>query len=359
MTEEFAPQHNFEIAPVVSMEKRVRQYYPSMKNSAYDLLLDPKLLRDFRRDNRAITHNRAKEFVNRHNETADEQNQWSYQPEDVNNDGINDVIIRDINKEPIFINGWTTKPSDWPLRQRYYNSNFYRLGKGMNDYRNELGKRHPEYFEDAKAHKYYGIRKPISEEKRNEAKAKREKSPYTHFKNKIMGYCKTIIEHLLEDGDLPKTAKGKLARQTATIAKVIGLIWNQFIIIPLRNAWKPQGPKHFKKMLNSADGKGKVAEIVMAFMNWAQHAENEQSLINIISDTIISAVGKPDNLGESMKRTLAQYNQDYERAQGFNRNIGGPINYDALDYQANIENDFKSKDEQMRLADDVSSASFF
>ncbi|KAH0797582.1 uncharacterized protein GO595_009685 [Histomonas meleagridis] len=81
----------------------------NMKALAH-LILDLK--KDVRKVRDAQTYNGALEYVNKHNDGKDPRYHWSVKQEDINEDGIPDIIIRDQHKRAKFVNGWTVKKQD-------------------------------------------------------------------------------------------------------------------------------------------------------------------------------------------------------------------------------------------------------
>ena len=77
--------------------------------------------RDFKRVANALSVQGAQEIIEKHNDNSPNA-PWNLLHQDVNRDGIPDIIIRNENNEPIVVNGWTTKGSDYPERYRYYNT---------------------------------------------------------------------------------------------------------------------------------------------------------------------------------------------------------------------------------------------
>ncbi|KAH0790518.1 hypothetical protein GPJ56_005566 [Histomonas meleagridis] len=87
----------------------------NMKALAH-LILDLK--KDVRKVRDAQTYNGALEYVNKHNKNKDARYHWSVKQEDINDDGIPDIIIRDQHKRAKFVNGWTVKKQD-PYQTAY------------------------------------------------------------------------------------------------------------------------------------------------------------------------------------------------------------------------------------------------
>ncbi len=81
------------------------------------IILD--LQRDVKRVTKAISPQGAQDIVDKHNR-ANPKNLWSLDTSDRNKDGIPDVVIQNSRGESMYVNGYTTKRSDWPHQYSYY-----------------------------------------------------------------------------------------------------------------------------------------------------------------------------------------------------------------------------------------------
>lgn len=92
------------------------------------------LQRDIQRVKKAISPVGAEDLVNKHNTGAKPSAHWKLNkrdPEgpasltnltDINNDGVPDVVISNASGHPIFVNGYTTTNSTYPIDLAYYNA---------------------------------------------------------------------------------------------------------------------------------------------------------------------------------------------------------------------------------------------
>ena len=111
------------------------------------------LQRDVQRVKKAISPMGAEDIVNKHNLTAKPSAHWKLnkinnnQPAtltnltDINNDGVPDVVISNSHGQPIFVNGYTTKQSNYPIDLAYYNqypNRKSRRGYPLNTFKKEL-----------------------------------------------------------------------------------------------------------------------------------------------------------------------------------------------------------------------------
>ena len=111
------------------------------------------LQRDIQRVKKAISPNGAEDIVARHNATAKPSAHWRLNkrnPEepasltnltDINNDGVPDVVISNANGQPLFVNGYTTRHSTYPIDLAYYNqypTRADRKGHPLNEFKKDL-----------------------------------------------------------------------------------------------------------------------------------------------------------------------------------------------------------------------------
>ena len=82
-----------------------------------NIILDLK--RDVKRVSKAISPQGAQDIVDKHNR-ANPKSLWSLDTSDRNKDGIPDVVIQNSRGESMYVNGYTTKRSDWPHQYSYY-----------------------------------------------------------------------------------------------------------------------------------------------------------------------------------------------------------------------------------------------
>lgn len=130
------------------------------------IILD--LQRDVKRVSSAISPLGAETMVAKHNK-ANPKSPWKLnkidpsQPAslhnltDINNDGIPDVIISNANNYPMYVNGYTTKRSDYPIRLNYYNeypTRKSRKGYPISEYKKDIW--NPEYVDSGDDFKAYG-----------------------------------------------------------------------------------------------------------------------------------------------------------------------------------------------------------
>lgn len=228
---------------------RSRGFSSSPKPGMEDLqriVLD--LYRDVVRVKNAISPSGAESIVEKHNKNAKPSAKWhlaKINPNgpatienmpDINKDGVPDVIIRNSKGNPMYINGYTTKRSDYPETLSYYNAyptRKDRKGHPKNEYlRDELYNEesyndieHPEDLGNLRYTKPDWYDNAYEKGYKLKNLNKNRMGPFRRFQTYIV---KPRFENFLESAELtgyPK--KGPL------LAKVTGGLWSYYIVGPL------------------------------------------------------------------------------------------------------------------------------
>lgn len=223
---------------------------PGMNNLEKIVL---KLCRDVERVKNAISPSGAEEIVKNHNKKSSSNAKWSLlkvNPQgpatlanmpDVNKDGVPDVIIKNAKGYPVYINGYTTKRSNYPETLAYYDAyptRASRKGKSKAKFlRDELY--NIEYLNEDDDTSNIGMQRaknipdwynPVFASKKYKMTdlTKTKLNPFRRFQTYIV---KPHFETLLESNKLEKfPAKGPL------LAKVTGSLWNQYVVLPIAHA---------------------------------------------------------------------------------------------------------------------------
>lgn len=306
----------FEAPNINTTERTYKTRKGTGMKDVMGVILDLK--QDFKRVEQALSLPGANKIVYSHNKNAAPGNEWILKTDDVNNDGFPDMIIRNKNtEEPIIVNGWTTKPSDYPLRVRYYNSDLYTSGLPYKQYKYNVLERTPGFYNDLRGHNY-GINTPLTKEKREKAGEAFKNSTYTKFRRFFDAQAEPIIQAAeQEDSGIP-LYNGKMARKTACLSTVCGMLWDKLIMNPLRERWLSQVPtsdidtehkrvKVFNKLRKSDAGKAKIAAFVDNAIEYFSQKQGEFK--GEIADGIINYYGKPKGLGESINQIVGNRNQ--------------------------------------------------
>ncbi len=91
------------------------------------------MYRDIKRVTDAIAPQSAAELIRKHNEKSPDHPWYLLKTDpngpdviencgDLNKDGVPDVVVMDSNNNPVFVNGYTTKRSNWPNDALYYST---------------------------------------------------------------------------------------------------------------------------------------------------------------------------------------------------------------------------------------------
>ena len=257
------------------------------------------LQRDFKRVANALSVQGAQAIVDKHNDNSPHA-PWSLLHQDVNKDGIPDIIIRNSNNEPIIVNGWTTKGSDYPERYQYYNAYPTKEERKQHPYpkykRDELYQ--IKYDTDNHdAHKIGNVtsynEQPFPEgwntEKYNVNKNPGKRlSAYQRFQKLIANPVieNIIIPEFVKSHLITLNQQGKWPDKLKYVAQVSALLWHHFIIYELaRRGHMQPDSKQFRKFKNSAEGKQVIDNTVTEFfyhfhqinnqLGWTEEKRNE------------------------------------------------------------------------------------
>ena len=101
---------------------RPRVGMPSVRDIVYgnkSLGIKP---REFKQVRNAMSLPSAQAMVDKHNAQypGKPNAHWHVEHDDFNNDGLYDIEIHNSKHDPLVVNGWTTKVSDWPTKYTYY-----------------------------------------------------------------------------------------------------------------------------------------------------------------------------------------------------------------------------------------------
>ena len=249
------------------------------------------LYRDVVRVKNAISPQGAGEIVRKHNSKAKPEAHWRLETDDVNADGVPDIIIKNARGEPMYVNGYTTKQSDYPETFAYYSEFPTRDARKTmpkrkfirdhlydidtlyeSDNSAELGNlranKRPEWYDTArKKYKLTNIDKP-------------RLSPYRRFQSFII---QPKLNHILEDMELSNyKLKGPL------LAKVTSSVWNNSVVIPIAqaNGVSPEDLDKFRKSKAFKElSDQKVTEIIANVRTKPDFAsEYEHEISTVTSD---------------------------------------------------------------------------
>ena len=204
------------------------------------------LQRDIKRVKNAISPQGAQAIVDQHNATAKPSAHWKLNKQnpqgpaaltnltDINNDGIPDVVISNANNQPIYVNGYTTTNSNYPVDLAYYNrypTRASRRGHSLNDFKNELYNvtydvnnedirqrgnvtafnPHVEYLDGYDLNKFH-------------MKQPKRMTSFNRFKKFVVSL---YIDRILTQLHVPASAK------LAVSSKACAAAWNEFVLGPI------------------------------------------------------------------------------------------------------------------------------
>lgn len=204
------------------------------------------LQRDVTRVKNAISPQGAEAIVDQHNAKSKPSAHWKLNKRDptgpatltnltdLNNDGIPDVVISNANNQPIFVNGYTTTNSNYPVDLAYYNrypTRASRRGHSLNDFKNELYNvtydvnnedirqrgnvtafnPHVEYLDGYDLNKFH-------------MKQPKRMTAFNRFKKFVVSL---YIDRILTQLQVPASAK------LAVSSKACAAAWNEFVLGPI------------------------------------------------------------------------------------------------------------------------------
>ena len=254
------------------------------------------LYRDVKRVKKAITPQGAQAMVDKHNEKSKPSAHWKLHTDDINNDGVPDIIIRNQKGDPLFVNGYTTVQSDLPFQQAYSQ---YLLDNPDKNSRAHKSKRDfiknglyqtsyiDEDVEGAEPSIYGNVRNAVkpdwydtvaNTEKYRMHEPKRL-TAYQRFQRFIL---KGIFDNLMQGRGI--TGVNKLQM----FAKLSGKLWNDFVIIPAVRAAQPNATSEdIEKARKSTQWKPIFDQLVTEYI---ARLRTDQNTFNEFADYIDQAI---------------------------------------------------------------------
>lgn len=290
-------QHAYDIIPESEKVKAQRSARGPNRKRGMDKLADIVLndKRDLKRINSAITLEGARKYA------AKLGSNYVANIEDLNNDGIQDVIIRRGENGPVVVvNGWTTTASDFPYRKEYYEAFPSRKarkdsGVNMKQYFNNLV--NTEYDDYGNVVSYNvppELQKIINSGGFKQMKP-RDKSAYQIFTS-------TIISSMF-----PTVAAEVGVSDKSLLLSVAAEVWNICITTPfyahllggIDNLLNLQNnPKEFKKFTNKNAVKQALKEyviqLIIEFENGNYDFTNN-AILPVLRETIINKNNEKSN----------------------------------------------------------------
>lgn len=266
------------------------------------------LYQDVVRVKNAISPSGAESIVEKHNKNAKPSAKWylaKINPNgpatiqnmpDINKDGVPDVIIRNSKGNPMYINGYTTKRSDYPETLSYYNAyptRKDRKGHPKNKYlKDELYNEesyndieHPEDLGNLRYTKPAWYDNAYEKGYKLKNLNKNRMGPFRRFQTYIV---KPRFANFLESAgltDYPK--KGPL------LAKVTGALWNEYIVTLLGHLMQIQEnelekfkkTKQFKELADN-----EITKMLNKLYNESEYLEEFDANLSDFASTALEAL---------------------------------------------------------------------
>lgn len=273
------------------------------------------LQRDIKRVSKAISPRGASEMVDKHNQglPEDSASRWKFVHRDVNGDNIPDVLITNSKNQPLFINGYTTKKSDYPIRYEFYNDfptgddrkqALQEFGSISKYAKNKFNVQYNDNF-DGDLHKLgemtsWQLPKSWQNYKLDNYKGfptkKKDLSGFDRFKRYVLGdKFNDVIEVLKQRKICNIPGKYKIR----VISKATAELWRYWILAKIAEAHNIRvDGEAMEKIKKTADGKKDINAVVSSLLNdlnlvnpevdWTE--EKRQALENQLYEEIAQAV---------------------------------------------------------------------
>lgn len=332
-------QHAYDILPhdVKNKQHNVRATRGASSkkgmNSLAHIVLDEK--RDLKRIRSAITLDGAIAY-------ARKMGNYTARLEDLNNDGINDVIIRrgtDENGPVVVVNGWTTTASDFPYRQEYYEafpSSKARKESNMNMkkyFNNIINTQYDEYGNVVSYNVPTELKKIIDSGGYKQIKP-RDKSSYQMFISEII---KKIYDNV---------ANSVNVHDRTLLISVSGDVWNTCIIKPFYSQLLgginqlqtlESDSKAYKKFTNSNSTKSALKEYVMSLIyefNNGDSAFVDNAVVPVLQQSIIEKYNEKIQKVPAGARGYVSpsWSNEDRREPSRKHYVPRPENYGDIDY---------------------------
>lgn len=279
---------NVDLAQAITNKKRekgVSSKNPTAMNHLYQIVGTSNLKQDIKRIKGAQTLEGANKWIT----SNKKEGLYRAVAEDIDNDGINDILIRDVKGNLVVVNGYTVRKSDYPYRQMFYNlpEDERKEYKGYKEYINDsyYGPVYNEETGEIDGYRYNEPKEDLLTKKLHDKGFKtltpKKKSPYQMFTSQ---YIKRMYDYVIERYNL-FTADGK---KPNVFVKLASIIWNEWVIVPVLQIIYGEGAnveaimadtKNFNKLKAKADFKKLILSIVN---NYFIHSD--ETNIDLLSD---------------------------------------------------------------------------
>lgn len=220
--------------------------------------------------------------------------------EDVDKDGINDVVIKDVNGNLVIVNGYTVRKSDYPYRQKFYELDPEER-KGYKSYKEWVrdGYYGPVYDGDGVNVESYRYRNPNEDEftkmmndKGFKVSTPKSRSPYQLFAKE---YVKKIYDYVINRYNL-RTADGK---KPNVYVKLVSIAWNEAVLKPVLMTIYGKDADigaimEDQKALNKLKARKEFKQLIISVVtNYFTHSDSTNAdLLDFIRDTAIDLIDR-------------------------------------------------------------------
>ena len=270
-----------ELRKYVNTKKKMKKGVSPINQSAMNSLINIVGTATHKKDIKQIAKTQsvrgAQEWIKKNKKAG-----WIAEEEDVDKDGISDVLVKDANGNLVIVNGYTLKPSTYPYRKLFYEAE----PEVRKDYRNYM-----DYISDVYYHPVYdgnsmNVESYIADddklalmqkyENTNFQKIKpKSKSAYQAFSaNYIAPFYKTIVDrHNLFDVD---------GKKPKCYLQCVKYAWDNWVVLPALATLFGEdkvdeifGDEKFMKKLKTNKQFKKMIETIV--INYFEHSDNTNS----------------------------------------------------------------------------------
>ena len=284
-----------ELRKYVNTKKKMKKGVSPINQSAMSSLINIVGTANHKKDIKQIAKTQsvrgAQEWIKKNKKAG-----WIAEEEDVDNDGISDVLVKDANGNLVIVNGYTLKPSTYPYRKLFYEAE----PEVRKDYRNYM-----DYISDVYYHPVYdgnsmNVESYTADEDKRALMEKYEnanfqkikpksKSAYQAFSaNYIAPFYKVIVDRynlFSADGKKPKCYLQcvKYAWDKWVVRPALGLLFGNDNIDEILN-----NEKFMKKLKTNKQFKQAIEMIVLNYFEQSDDANSD--LFEDLNDNFIEII---------------------------------------------------------------------
>lgn len=278
-------------------------------NDLMHIILD--LQRDVKRVSNAISPQGAQKMVDKHN-AENPSSPWTLHTNDINGDNIPDIIIRNKRGEPMYVNGYTTKKSNYPLVYNYYKEHPTRESRKkypLSQYKNDI--MNVQYVNEGNAELWGNLKEKWKRPKQfvndegldynmsgYSLRVPKRLSSYQRFVKYALGEVKNdAFQFILQNGMIiPDQIKLR------AFSKAAGYLWRTKILEPLYRKYQANTEGDAKIIKKKAAGEidNTVSKIIHDL-----HNDGGASRKNLLNELIASITNE----------TISNYSGQYQMVE--------------------------------------------